>query len=1474
MTTEFTNHLSFTGERFLPEIKGDIELEHLHRYFFASQAVCGKIVLDIASGEGYGSKILAKHAEKVIGIDISIETVNFARNKYKNKNIEFAVGSCSAIPIKDNSVDIVVSFETIEHHSDHEIMMHEVKRILKPNGILIISSPDKYEYSEKPKYKNEFHVKELYRDQFKLLIETHFKNFFMYGQRVTYGSTILIEDEESPVTSYDMADEQQLKFTGVPNALYLIAVASDRFLPKIGSGILKQGIENSPLVQSLISLVSERETQITKLNQKLYEQNVRFEGLNRALSERDAQITSIEQRLSEREIHIDGLNQLLTERNGLIEMFQLNLKRIEAELNQLVNSKSWIITKPLRSFRRKFFTRPYLFFRKLVSDYSHWCWFHLPVSMQVKQKIKETFFKRLPFMFSWTTTYLNWKKINAPIVLAPIDTMHNDLFSLNKNELFESQKNQFVPLLESGPPEIKKVKIVCFYLPQFHRIPENDAWWGEGFTEWTNVISAVPQFVGHYQPHVPGELGYYDLLDPEIQRRQVELAELYGIEGFCFYFYWFGGKRLLETPIINYLNNKDLKLSFCLCWANENWSRRWDGLDNDVLIAQDYSPEDDLAFIEYVAHYMRDPRYIRINGKPLLLVYRPGLLPSAKATVQRWRHWCSTTDIGEIFLSYTQSFESVDPKKYGFDATIEFPPNRSNPPNITNRVSPIVKNFASTVYNWQIFLERSNNYKQTGYKLFRSVCPNWDNTARRKNNGTVFLNNTPELYQRWLENATADVLKHTSNPDERLIFVNAWNEWAEGAHLEPDIRYGYAWLQATRNAVSGKTSSSKNKKKIVLVAHDAHPHGAQMLVLNLAKTLNQNFFFQIDLVCLGEGPLKVEYSKWATVHDLSKSDPLGADAIKLAKELYRKGHRRSLVNTTVSGLFLQTLSVCGFTCVALVHELKGVIESFGLNKQAIAIAKYANKIVFAAPEVASSFCQIVDVDNSKVVIRPQGLYKRTAVSKNRFKCRSRLRQLLQIPNNTQIVLGVGYADHRKGIDLFVKAGIATSKKNPNVRWVWIGHWEPLMKTKVEAELRKNKELKDVFIFPGLQNETELFYAGADLLALTSREDPFPSVVLEALDFKLPVIGFDGAGGFNSLLREGCGKIVQKEDYLALADAVLNLLNNPNEIDILGKRGKEIINDRFSFRHYIFDLLELLNDRIERISVVLPNYNYKKYLSDRLLSILNQSYPIFEIIFLDDSSVDNSVKVAKEILENDDIDYKIIVSKVNSGSVFKQWKKGVNLAKGDKIWIAEADDFADENFLETLLKAFENKDVVIAYTQSKQVDKFGKILCSSYLEYVNDVSDSKWKQSYYNNGLDEIINGFSVKNTIPNVSAVLFKRDAIKDVLNTFIKEILFYRVAGDWFVYVNVLKNGSIYYHHKPLNNHRRHLDSVTIKQFGLEELKEIATMQNYVANQFTLPGEMKTISKAYLKELIDHFSLKNRYSEKEIESAISYKQT
>ena len=358
----------------------------------------------------------------------------------------------------------------------------------------------------------------------------------------------------------------------------------------------------------------------------------------------------------------------------------------------------------------------------------------------------------------------------------------------------------FVPRRDEALPSPLPATLVAFYLPQFHPIPENDEWWGKGFTEWRNVARALPQFEGHAQPRLPGDLGYYDLRNPQTMRDQAALAREYGIGAFCFYFYWFSGKTLLDTPLELWLQDRSIDLPFCLCWANESWSRRWDGRADDVLIELHHDEADDLDFIAHVSRYLRDPRYLRTDGKPLLLVYRPGLLPNARATAERWRAWCRDNGIGEIAIAYVQGFERPDPRNIGFDAAVEFPPNLATPANITGNQRLINPGFSGQVLDWR---ELAADYRQRplpAYRLFPGVNCSWDNEPRRPGCGRTYLHASPRGYRDWLRDTI--VLRLASVPaSDRLVFINAWNEWAEGAVLEPDRRLGHAWLQATRSAL-------------------------------------------------------------------------------------------------------------------------------------------------------------------------------------------------------------------------------------------------------------------------------------------------------------------------------------------------------------------------------------------------------------------------------------------------------------------------------------------------------------------------------------------------------------------------------------------------------------------------------------------------------------------------------------------------
>ncbi|HEY5851868.1 MAG TPA: glycoside hydrolase family 99-like domain-containing protein [Lysobacter sp.] len=346
------------------------------------------------------------------------------------------------------------------------------------------------------------------------------------------------------------------------------------------------------------------------------------------------------------------------------------------------------------------------------------------------------------------------------------------------------------------------VRTIAFYLPQFHPIAENDLWWGRGFTEWTNVTKATPNFNGHYQPRRPADLGYYDLRLPEVMRQQARLAAQYGVDGFCFYYYWFHGKRLLERPIEQMLVDDKNDFPFCLCWANENWTRRWDGRDSEILMGQQHSDEDDRDVILDIARFFRKSTYIRIGGRPLLLVYRTGLFPEFSRTARIWREVCREEGIGEIYIACVESFEQAArgalPEDFGCDASVEFPPH-----GMAEFLQPKGKllnpAFRGSVADYRHIAVRYGAREAPAYKRFPGVIPGWDNTARRQDDGVCFQNATPGGFQAWLESAIEKARRQFIG-DERLVFINAWNEWAEGAYLEPDQRYGHGFLQAVANA--------------------------------------------------------------------------------------------------------------------------------------------------------------------------------------------------------------------------------------------------------------------------------------------------------------------------------------------------------------------------------------------------------------------------------------------------------------------------------------------------------------------------------------------------------------------------------------------------------------------------------------------------------------------------------------------------
>lgn len=351
----------------------------------------------------------------------------------------------------------------------------------------------------------------------------------------------------------------------------------------------------------------------------------------------------------------------------------------------------------------------------------------------------------------------------------------------------------------------RKVRAIAFYLPQFHPIPENDEWWGEGFTEWTNVKNAVPLFESHEQPVKPGVLGYYDLRDPLVRQQQADLASAHGIEGFCYWHYWFGnGKRILEKVFEEVLATGKPDFPFCLAWANESWTGVWHGLQNKILVEQQYPGVSDYQqHFDWLVNPFNDKRYIRVDNKPLFVVYRPQDIPNLPQFVDTFRSQAMRNGFEGIYLVANNAPDDWNPELNGFDAIA---PTRLHTirMGIKQRIADKVKSMLKVEdgpfrKTYQDVLELMKPVASASYKRLPCIIPNWDNTPRSGKRGWVLENSSPTLFGHVLSSAIEQVMQYPY--EERLVFLKSWNEWAEGNYLEPDEKWGTAYLEVIKKQV-------------------------------------------------------------------------------------------------------------------------------------------------------------------------------------------------------------------------------------------------------------------------------------------------------------------------------------------------------------------------------------------------------------------------------------------------------------------------------------------------------------------------------------------------------------------------------------------------------------------------------------------------------------------------------------------------
>lgn len=622
---------------------------------------------------------------------------------------------------------------------------------------------------------------------------------------------------------------------------------------------------------------------------------------------------------------------------------------------------------------------------------------------------------------------------------------HDHDYFCNPGLLFEED----YPRIEGSSANKTLARIIAFYLPQFHRIPINDKTWGKGFTEWRQLPKSMPRFPGHYQPRTPRDLGFYDLTNNQILEEQACLAASAGIEAFCFYYYSFGTQRVLDAPLDAYASKQSLPTNFLIMWANENWTKTWDGLDSHVFLKQEYLRSDEDWNIHELARYLSNPNYFRIGDRPLLIIYRPLLIPDPIETISRWRERFRSRHGLDPLIFCALGFGLTDPSTVGCDGAIEFPPHRLASKSEDLQVDPFFSGYNGRVIEYDSFIKASLDAKEEDtFPVIKTAVPSWDNDARRPCAGFSLAHSSPFKFQAWL---TQLIHRAVSQPvyGESIVAINAWNEWAEAAYLEPDCHYGSAYLNA----------------------------------------------------CF-----------------------------------------------------------------------------------------------------------------------------RSSVSR----------------------------DHQ----------------------------------------------------PSLKS-------------------------------CLPI----------------------------------------------------------------------------KVSVVLPCFNHSSHLHERLTSVINQTVPPDEIVFLDDASSDDSVQVAKAILSESGIPYQIVVNDENSGSVFKQWLKGIDLCSNEIIWIAETDDTCEYDFLEHCLVHFNSKSVRGVLGKITCIDKNGTTL-DDLDNYYSGLFFHSWNFPYTITAAKSFTYDFSVTNVIPNASGFVFRRPLL---LEEEVQKILGFSFSGDWLFYAYLLRGGSLVYEPAAISYFRKSADSASRSKFGTD---------------------------------------------------------
>ena len=829
----------------------------------------------------------------------------------------------------------------------------------------------------------------------------------------------------------------------------------------------------------------------------------------------------------------------------------------------------------------------------------------------------------------------------------------------------QTGKSNSIPLATSTGE--RTIKAIAFYLPQFHPIDENDRWWGKGFTEWTNVTKARPLFRFHYQPQLPADLGFYDLRLPQTQLAQANLAQEHGLHGFCYYYYWFDGKKVLNEPIERMLESGIPDYPFCVCWANENWSRNWDGQNRHVLLEQHYSEESNRALIHEFIKLMRDPRYIRHNGKPVLLVYRVRIIPNWLETARMWRDECRKAGIGEIHLCAVRfGLEPLDghPSEFGLDSFVLFPPHESEKVDARSAVRDLAKDFNGTILDYDTAMLKDLERFEDGYEwpVHRGVMLGWDNTARRPRDSRIFLGSTPARLHRWLKGILSQESRHNEDR-ESLIFINAWNEWAEGTMLEPSTRFGRGYLQALRSAISPIVRPSESPLP-------PEPFDETLLQQHVEARVQTKWFD--GAASRKDGAPTVLVCAHVVSHQLFGAERSFLDVL----DAFGKLDLNIIVAlpTDVHTYYVRLCQErsCGVSIIPYTQwrdnrepdsRLVSAFRSL-ISQRSIDLV-YANTIVLLEPLVAArNLGRKTIVHARELVDRDEGLVKQIGLDAQSILEKvsdladgivansEETRHLFQAHGKTFCVPNIIHPDEldianeigdrvrivmassnipKKGLTDFIAVARKCETSCPDAEFVLVGPENAHTKALKEGGLPSN------VVFAGYADSpAKAMASGNVVLSLSHFAESFGRTVAEAQAARRPVIAYDW-GAIPELIEDGeTGLLAPYLDIDAVCDHVRTLCGNPQLISRLGEAGRARMLQGYTPEVLADGLWRAIESTLEAslpspeaqrpVTIVVPVFNAFEAVRACLdaLKAKAATLPNTRILMLDDASTDERI----------------------------------------------------------------------------------------------------------------------------------------------------------------------------------------------------------------------------------------------------------